>query len=74
MCYALGNCSSYSDYKAEADALLVKERAAKWLDWAPDLDTLERRHGPVVRSKIGVIAKLKGERRKIRLVHDLRRS
>ena len=72
--YALGNYSSYSEYKTEADALLEKERAAGWLDWAPTLATLERKHGPIHRSKIGVIAKLKGGRRKIRLIHDLRRS
>ena len=45
VCLALGNYSSYSEFKAEADALLVKERAANWLDLELDLRTLERRHG-----------------------------
>ena len=38
------------------------------------MEALERKHGPIHRSKIGVIAKMKGGRRKIRLIHDLRRS
>ena len=35
--YALGNYASYSEYKSDADAMLEKERAAGWLDWALSL-------------------------------------
>ena len=54
--------------------MLEEERKAGWLEWAPALEQLERKHGKVYRSRIGVIAKVKNGKRKIRLVHDLRRS
>ena len=71
---APGNYSSYLEFKHEADATLESEKQAGWLEWAPDLASLEQKHGPTFRSRIGVIAKEKQGRRKIRLVHDLRRS
>ena len=54
--------------------MLRSERAAGWLEWAPTLAALESKRGPIHRSRIGVIAKTKSGKRKVRLIHDLRRS
>ena len=51
------------------------EAEAGWLMWHKTRQGLERaRCKPVTLSKIGVIVKQKGDQRKLRLIHDLRRS
>ena len=69
-----GNCPSYAEFKLEADDALRRERDVGWLEWSPNLQGLEAKHGKATRSRIGVVAKLKSGKHKIRLVHDLRRS
>ena len=53
---------------------MQRELDHDWLDWAPTEHVLEARHGPITCSRIGVIAKEKQGRLKLRLIHDLRRS
>ena len=68
------NYSSYEEHKAGAPAILQLERDRGWPDWAATLRELEERHGPITFSRIGVIAKEKQGRLKLRLIHDLCRS
>ena len=69
-----GSYSSYAEFKSEADEALRRERDAAWLEWSPTLRGLGAKHGKATRSRIGVVAKLKNGKHKVRLVHDLRRS
>ena len=69
-----GNYSSYHAYRDSADEILRKELDAGRLEWAPTVRELETRHGPIKRSKIGVVAQQKQGKLKLRLIHDLKRS
>ena len=69
------NYQSYADNREGAEALLQMEAEAGWLMWHKTRQGLERACGkPVSLRKIGVIVKQKGDQRKLRLIHDLRRS
>ena len=54
--------------------MLWREHELGWLEGFPNDEMLEAKVGKAVYSKIGVIAKLKGEKLKVRLIHDLKRS
>ncbi len=69
------NYGSYSDYQKEAEDLLREELNQGRILWDRDYHSLcKRAGGTVTLSKIGVVAKLKQEQLKVRLVHDLRTS
>ena len=51
-----------------------REIESGWLVWYPDEATAAEAYGPVTFSRIGVVAKQKGDSLKLRLIHDLRRS
>lgn len=69
-----GNYISYDENKADADELFIKEMENGYVDWSTDQGSLEKKYGPLVQSSIGVIVKYKKDVKKVRLVHDLRRS
>ena len=72
---ALNNYQSYEQNAAEADALFWKEVEAGYVEWTPNRTILEAKVGKLVPSAVGVIVKQDGAgKRKVRLVHDLRRS
>ena len=71
---AEGNYTTYLEHKQEADDLFLKEVANGFAEWSEDKSTLEAKYGKLVQSSIGVIVKQKREVKKVRLVHDLRRS
>ena len=72
---ALNNYKSYEEEREAADALFQKEVEKGFVHWAKDKAELESRHGPLVPSAIGYIAKVRLDGTvKGRLVHDLRRS
>ena len=68
------NYSSYDDERETADEQIQKELDAGFLEITPDRATLEEKLGPLVPSRIGVIIKTKGKKRKVRLIHDLSRG
>ena len=68
------NYTSYQDNAQEADAQLKLEQEAGFLQWAATREELEAEHGELVMSRVGCIISEKDGRRKIRLIHDLRRS
>ncbi len=68
------NSASYDDDRAEADANLQEELVRGRILWRRTKAELHRMRGAVVYNKIGVIAKIKHQLLKIRLIHDLRRS
>ena len=68
------NYTSYDDEREAADEQIQKELDAGFLEIAPDRATLEEKLGPLVPSRIGVIIKFKGKKRKVRLIHDLSRG
>ena len=68
------NYSSYDDEREAADGQIQKELDAGFLEITPDRATLEEKLGPLVPSRIGVIIKTKGKKRKVRLIHDLSRG
>ena len=69
-----GNYQTYEQNKQDADDLFTQELQKGFVDWSTDKSTLEDKYGPLVQSSIGVIVKQKREGKKVRLVHDLRRS
>ena len=73
---AAGNYKSYEENKADADSLFKLEVDKGFAEWSANRSDLEAKVGPLVTSSIGVIVKYKGEPpvKKVRLVHDLRRS
>ena len=50
-----GNYASYSDYKAEADAVIEAELKLGRVDWAKSWDELASKHGEITRSRIAVV-------------------
>ena len=72
--YWLDNYSSYTEHQAEADAILATERDRGWLEWSPTRAPLDHRYGTITQNRIGVISKQKGDKLKLRLIHDLKRS
>ena len=68
------NYISYKDNQEAADELFWEEVQQGFADWSHNRETLEARVGPLVPSAIGVVVKNKAGVRKLRLVHDLRRS
>ncbi len=68
------NYSSYEEHQEAADANLRQELEQGRLLWARTKAELQKRKGDVTYNKIGVIAKVKQQLVKIRLIHDLRRS
>ena len=57
-----------------AERLSRREIESGWILWYPDEAAVVEAHGPVTFSRIGAVAKEKGESLKLRLIHDLRRS
>ena len=73
---ATNNYKSYEENKTDADALFEQEVDKGFAEWSTSRGELESKVGPLVTSSIGVIVKYKGQPpvKKVRLVHDLRRS
>ena len=69
-----GNYSSYEEHRTEADAELRRELEAGFLEWSRTAEELEATVGPLVLAKIAVIVKETNGRKKVRLIHDLRRN
>ena len=69
-----GNYQTYHENKEDADNLFLKELEKGFVDWSTDKETLEAKYGQLIQSSVGVIVKQKKEGKKVRLVHDLRRS
>ena len=72
--WSAGNYASYEEHQAAADANLREEHRMGRLVLLPTRQALEAKVGPTELSRIGVVAKVKGGRTKIRLIHDLKRS
>ena len=70
----LDNYSSFAEHQGGAEEILRKERAKGWLEWSSSRKALEAKYGPITQNRIGVIAKSKKGKLKLRLIHDLRRS
>ncbi len=69
------NYTSYAEHQVGAEELLRQDLANKRLRWFNTYQEMKQAAGgDVTLSKIGVIAKQKAEKMKLRLVHDLRRS
>jgi hypothetical protein len=68
------NYSSYEENKAEADQQLDSEREKGYLEWAASREELEAKYGTLILSRMGAILSLKDGKRKVRLIHDLKRS
>ena len=69
------NYNSYDEHREGAEQLLRKERDAGWMQTYATREALDEACGGVATtSRIGVIAKTQGDRLKLRLIHDLRRS
>ena len=68
------NYFSYDDEKEAADGQIQEELHVDILEIATDRATLEEKLGPLVPSRIGVLIKTKGKKRKVRLIHDLSRG
>ena len=72
---AWANYKSYDENREEAEALFDIELEKGFVEWSPNLASLEAKYGRLIPSAIGVVVKQKpGAKKKVRLVHDLRRS
>ena len=67
---AHGNYTTYEENKRDAEELFSLELSKGFVDWSSEREHLEAKYGKLVTSSIGVIVKQK----RVRLVHDLRRS
>lgn len=68
------NYSTYEEYKEDADLVFNREVQRGYAVRSQNKTDLEKKYGKLVMSSIAVIVKMKKEGKKIRLVHDLRRS
>ena len=66
--------SSYIEHQAKAEDILSNELSKGWLEWSPTKAPLEKKYGTITQNRIGAFAKLKGNKQKLRLIHDLKRS
>ena len=71
---AHGNYTTYEENKRDAEELFSLELSKGFVDWSSKREHLEAKYGKLVTSSIGVIVKQKRDGKKVRLVHDLRRS
>lgn len=69
-----GNYTSYAENRDDADAELQRELHAGYVTAHHDRGVLESRHGPLELSRVGVLVKVKNNKKKVRLIHDLSRS
>ena len=69
-----GNYSSYVENQDDAEAELQKEFDNGYFAWYPDATEAEHVHGKITLSKVGAVVTTKNEKKKVRLIHDLRRS
>jgi hypothetical protein len=68
------NYSSYEESRVDADAQIDAERQKGYLEWAQSREALEATFGPLILSRMGAILSMKDGRKKLRLIHDLKRS
>ena len=69
------NYKPFEDHRDGAEKLLRQERDAGWMQWYLTQEDLNKAcGGTATLSRIGVISKVQGDRIKLRLIHDLRRS
>ena len=68
------NYSTYEEHKEDADLVFNREVQKGYATWSQSKVDLEKKYGKLVMSSIAVIVKMKKEGKKVRLVHDLRRS
>ena len=72
---AWANYKSYDENREEAEALFDIELEKGFVEWSPNLASLEAKYGRLIPLAIGFVVKQKlGAKKKVRLVHDLRRS
>ena len=69
-----GNYRSYQEIQNEAEASLREDLRLGRLEWSKEKEHLEAKYGPIALNKIGAMVKWQNERKKVRLVHDLRES
>ena len=69
-----GNYTSVAENPEDVSAELKRERDKGFLRFAVKKETLERETGKLILSKVGAITTWKNLIKKIRLIHDLRRS
>ena len=69
-----GNYSSFVENQIDAENKLQKEYANGYFAWYPSVAEAEHEHGKVTISKVGAVVTTKNEKKKVRLIHDLRRS
>ena len=69
-----GNYSSYVENQIDAENELQKEYANGYFAWYPSVAEAEHVHGKVTISKVGAVVTTKNGKKKVRLIHDLRRS
>ena len=67
------NYSSYATNQSLADGAMRREVAAGYAE-VGDIETLQRKYGKLVLSKIACVVSSKDGHQKVRLIHDLRRS
>ena len=67
------NYTSYTTNQSLADGAMRREVAAGYAETG-DIETLQRKYGQLVLSKIACIVNSKDGVQKVRLIHDLRRS
>ena len=68
------NYQSMNDFQKDALAELEREACAGYLELCECRAKLERAYGPLVPSRIAVLTKAVGLVKRVRLIHDLRRS
>ena len=71
--HGFNNYASYSANQTLADGAMRREVAAGYAE-VGDVETLTRKYGQLVLSKIACIVSDKDGKQKVRLIHDLRRS
>ena len=71
--HGFNNYASYTTNQSLADGAMRREVAAGYAETG-DIETLQRKYGQLVLSKIACIVSSKDGAQKVRLIHDLRRS
>ena len=68
------NYSSYTENQKEIEEELRKEYAKGFMNWYPTAKHAEKHHKGIVVSKMGAVVTVKDGHKKVRVIHDLRRS
>ena len=68
------NYSSVEAEPAVAEEELTRDLEKGYLRWSPDIGALRAAVGDLVLSKMAALVRVRNGRRKVRIIHDLRRS